>query len=113
MAAHPRLTALAAKRAAAERQPFVELHRRDFLPAVAVSYPAGELSNLRAWIAGNTGRISRSDDFMLGRWAREWKRRVLVAVPSIVQHPDDTPSLIGNGVGAHGRNPARTALFFD
>ena len=49
---------------------------------------------------------------MLGRWHRETRVRVLVAVPSIVQHPDDVRSLIGNGVGAHGRNPARTALFF-
>jgi hypothetical protein len=117
LAAQPRLTSLAADRALHTGDPFAPLHLRDWMPAVAVSYPVAVAERILAWTDTVTGRHSRSDDHMLGRWHREQAHRagvhVLVTVPSLVQHPDDVPSLIGNGNGSHGRNPSRVARHWD
>lgn len=111
LAAQPKLTAMAATRAFKDGEPFAALHPRDWLPAVAVCYPAAHVADILNWADQDKGRASRSDDHMLGRWHRERKPRVLAMVPSLVDHPDDVPSVIGNGAGSHGRNPARVALF--
>jgi hypothetical protein len=114
LAAQPRLTAHAAMAARRGQEMFVRLHPQErFMPAVAVAYPREITEQILAWSERATGRKSRSDDHMLGRWARETNARVLVTVPSLVQHPDDVPSVIGNGNGSHGRNPARVALLWD
>jgi hypothetical protein len=117
LAAQPRLTSLAADRARAAREAFAPLHPRDWMPAVAVCYPLAVAERILAWTDAVAGRHSRSDDHMLGRWHREQARQagvqVLVTVPSLVQHPDDVPSLIGNGNGSHGRNPSRVARHWD
>jgi hypothetical protein len=113
LAAQPRLTAHGATAARQARNPFAVLHSRDWMPAVAVSYPLAMVEQILAWANKVGGRHSRSDDHMLGRWARETKARVLVTVPSLVEHPDDQPSVIGNGNGSHGRNPSRVALHWD
>jgi hypothetical protein len=113
LAAQPRLTAHAAVAARRDRVTFAPLHARDWLPAVAVCYPRQMCEQILEWSGSVSGRHSRSDDHMLGRWARETGARVLVTVPSLVQHPDDVPSVIGNGNGSHGRNPARVALHWD
>jgi hypothetical protein len=112
LAAQPRMTAQAARDAAAAGEPFAVKATRDYLPAVGISYPAAHVADILEWHAADKAKQSRSDDFMLGRWHRERAPRVLATVPSLVQHPDDVPSVIGNGLGARGRNPARTALFW-
>jgi hypothetical protein len=112
LAGYPRLSAITARRAYDAGDDFSPIHQRDCVPVVGVSYPAELVADVLAWSAGYRGRVSRSDDFMLGQWARQRKVRVLATVPSLVEHPDDVPSLIGNGVGASGRNPARSALFW-
>lgn len=113
LAAQPRRTALAATQARKTGSVFAPLRPGDFMPAVAVSWPKQTIDGLTSWAAGWAGRHTRSDDHMLGQWQRDTRARVLVTVPSLVQHPDDTRSLIGNGNGSAGRNPARTALFWD
>lgn len=112
LAAQPRLTAMAANRAVAQGSQFASKHPRDYLPAVGLCYPASHVADVLAWSAEIPGRQSRSDDYMLGRWHRDRNPRVLACVPSLVQHPDDVPSVIGNGSGARGRNPSRTALYW-
>lgn len=113
LAAQPRLTAAAATQALRARQVFASLHARDFMPAVGVSWPIGIARDVVEWAGSHNGRTTRSDDHMLGQWHRAAKTKVLVTVPSLVQHPDDVPSLVGNGNGAGGRNPARVALHWD
>lgn len=86
---------------------------RDLVPVVGNCYPIGLLRELLDWSDAFEKRPSRSDDYMVGRWCHERQVPVLATIPSLVQHPDDVPSLIGNGAGAHGRNRARSALYFD
>jgi hypothetical protein len=85
-----------------------------FLPAVAVTWPMDAVADVLDWQEKYAGVTRRSDDHMLGRWAADEHRTtpIAVTVPSLVQHPDDVYSLVGNGSGARGRNPARSALFF-
>lgn len=110
--AQPAMTGVAVKRAWLDGGCFAHVAHRDWVPAVGTCMPIETARDILEWADGYKRRASRSDDFMLGEWKRHRSSTVLVTVPSIVQHPDDTPSLIGNGAGAHGRNPARTALFF-
>jgi hypothetical protein len=113
LAAQPRMTAHAARLAWQDGEPFALKAQRDYCPAVGISYPAAHVADILEWNAADTARRqSRSDDYMLGRWHRERNPRILVTVPSLIQHPDDVPSVVGNGLGAKGRNPARTALFW-
>lgn len=85
-----------------------------FLPAVAVTWPMDAIADVLDWQEKYAGVTRRSDDHMLGRWAADEHRSATIAVtvPSLVQHPDDVYSLVGNGAGARGRNPSRSALFF-
>ncbi len=112
LGAQPRLTAQAAMRALDAGESFAAKHPRDYCPVVGISYPAAHAADILAWNEEPNGRRSKSDDFMIGRWHRERQHRILATVPSLVDHPDDVPSVVGNGLGARGRNPSRTALIF-
>lgn len=116
----PAVTGMAAKRAYADGLWFARLAPRDWVPAVGTCMTTEHAAAIIEWtdehepkIAARRGiKALRSDDFLLGEWHRACKPRIMVTVPSIVEHPDDVPSLIGNGKGSHGKNRARTALFF-
>jgi hypothetical protein len=117
--ARPYRTAVAAQQARARGDRFAPVHARDWLPVVGITLPAGVSADILRWCEqtdrrGRRVRETRSDDHMLGLWhkARGSRYRALVTVPSLVQHPDDVPSLIGNRA-ARGRNLNRVALFYD
>lgn len=77
---------------------YVNLSWRSFLPIVAVLWPVEKLIEFRDWAEDNPrlpGPIPpRSDDAMGGRWKLVTRQTVLACVPSIVDHPDQEPSLI-------------------
>jgi hypothetical protein len=111
LAAQPARSAMDATRALRLKQPLSKLHHQDWLPAVGVAWPVELAADVLEW-SDSRRRHSRSDDKMLGDWMRDRRQEVKVAVPSIVEHPDDVASLVGNGAGARGRNPSRVALHF-
>lgn len=94
--------------------PLMLRDRRTWMPVVGVTYPMSAVADVLDWIDGYERRISRSDDHMLGQWATDplTKHAIVCAVPSLVNHPDDVYSCVGNGAPAHGHNRARTALYF-
>lgn len=93
-------------------QHWCELDPRDWCPAVALALPAANVADLLAWADAQEIPPGRtSDDAILGDWVRDRGHTVLATVPCLVQHPDDTPSLVGTAHSA-GRNPARTAACF-
>ena len=51
----------------------------------------------------------RSDDAVVGRWMLVTKQTIRATVPSLVQHPDMEPSLIGRRP-AWGKDSGRVAL---
>jgi hypothetical protein len=111
----PRDASAKAARAMKMNVRYVELSWRCFLPVVAVLWPLEKLVEFAEWADENPGlpgqREPRSDDAMGGRWKMVTRQTVYACVPSIVQHPDETPSTIG--IRAQwGRDRGRTAEFF-
>jgi hypothetical protein len=105
---------LAARAMKTGRQRYVDLPWRSFLPVVAVLWPRHKAEEFRSWAESNPGlpgqREPRSDDAMAGRWKTLTRARVRVTVPSIVQHPDMEPSLIGRR-RSWGQDSGRVAMF--
>jgi len=90
------------------RKPWADWNRADFWPTVASAYPVPVARQLADWVDGR-GTEPRGDDAPAGDFFRAHPTiKALVTVPSLVEHPDDTPSLIGRKHMA-GKNPARCA----
>lgn len=67
-----------------------------WIPVVALCWPRHVAADMVAWDAAQRSRGQRADDAHVGRFVRDRCARVWATVPSLVEHPDDTPSLIGN-----------------
>jgi len=54
----------------------------------------------------------RSDDMVVGYWARITKRQIWATVPCLVEHPDDVPSVAQTDRGGDGLDRGRMAIHF-
>ncbi len=84
------------KQALHSRFRYASIWFQDFLPVVAVLWPREKVEEFLEWSrdAKLPGMPNpRSDDAVVGSWMRFTKQRVLATVPSLVEHPDDTPSV--------------------
>lgn len=94
---------------------YLRLSRRSFLPVVAVLWPIAKLREFDEWTTENPHmpgvREPRSDDAMGGRWKMATNQNVYATTPSLVEHPDRTPSTIGK-TAMWGKDRARIAAFF-
>jgi hypothetical protein len=102
-----RLTAHAMTHATAHRVPWARWETRDFWPTVCSSYPAKDAERIRDFVDRNDPG-ARGDDAPVGDAMRALRIPGFVTVPSLVEHPDDVPSLIGRKHMA-GLNPGRLA----
>ena len=87
---------------------------RTWLPVVAAAWPVELAADFLSWSDehGYDDVIRhRADDGVVGRWAAKRRVSAWATVPSLVQHPDTSPSLIGRRHG-NGRNQARVAAVF-
>lgn len=93
---------------------YVMLSWRSFMPIVAVLWPRAKAVEFKEWaeqhpyLPGN--REPRSDDAMAGRWKMVTRQTVLATVPSLVDHPDLEPSLVGRRP-MWGKDKGRVAAF--
>lgn len=89
--------------------PFAELRRHTWLPVVAACWPSAMIPRLLDFVdaQGWRGRL-RADDEVVGRFLRHEKILPLATVPSLVQHGDVHPSLVGRRALA-GADPGRVA----
>lgn len=88
---------------------YVDHRWLDWTPTVATAWPAEQAARMIEW-ADHRGVAPDhiGDDNLVGRFVRETRAAVRATVPSIVQHPDIEPSLIGRRHRG-GRNPLRVA----
>ena len=111
----PRRTARDATRAMKVHQRYVDLFIRDFCPVVGMLWPTHKAAEMMEWTKNPKGlpggEGARSDDAVVGRWMLVTRQRIRATVPSLVQHPDMEPSLIGRKP-AWGRDRGRVAMFF-
>lgn len=109
----PRLTANDSLRAANKGLHYVRLRIREFCPCVGILWPRAKAEELMAWVAENPKVPGyprpRSDDAVLGRWSIITRQEILCTIPSLVEHPDTVPSLIGRRA-AWGKDKGRVAL---
>ena len=88
---------------------WAEIPRPAFVPVVAVVWPRADAEALLAYAEEKPFALGRtSDDANVAEWMRVTRRTFWMTVPSLADHPDDTPSLM-NQPAMNGRNPARTA----
>ena len=102
--------------AAKYRRHYVELAFRDLMPAVALLWPAGLIPSVLEYAVRfpnlKDGRPAASDDAKLGEWKRATKQRVLLTVPSLVEHPDTELSVIHPRRTNEGRDRGRVATLY-
>ncbi len=86
-----------------------QLAPTEWVPVVALAWPVALIAGFLKWCDGRKyGPESiRADDHIVGEWARLTGQRVLATIPSLVEHPDDTESLVNRS-----RQTARRALSF-
>jgi hypothetical protein len=108
----PRDVSARADRAYKEKQRYVVVPWRSFLPIVAVLWPRHKAVEFAEWTEANPQlpgqRQPRSDDAMGGMWKMRTKQYVLATVPSIVEHPDREPSTVGR-MAQWGKDKNRVA----
>jgi hypothetical protein len=93
---------------------YVVLSQRSFMPVVATLWPRAKAVEFMEWAAANPylpgTREPRSDDAMAGRWKMLTRQQVFATVPSLFEHPDREPSLIGRRA-MWGQDRGRCAAF--
>jgi hypothetical protein len=85
------------------RYSVVPLHFASFVPVVALLWPRAHVESVLRWLEtaklpGGAG--AKSDDAIIGRWSRKTRTQVYATTPSLVEHPDESASLIGKKAGA-------------
>jgi len=113
----PRRIANMALHATKKRQVYLDcqLRSNDFLPVVAILWPVEKAKEFLAWAEANPHKLGhkapRSDDSVGGRWASLTRQPIRFTLPSLVEHPDLEPSLIGRKP-AWGKDSGRVAMAF-
>jgi hypothetical protein len=96
---------------------YVDNHPQDLVHVVGVLWPVARARSFLAWVDANPLRIRGSsfsicDDAILTRWMKLTGERVRVTVPSLVQHPDDVPSIVNSSKMRNGADHGRTAAYW-
>jgi hypothetical protein len=104
----PARSARLAQQASRRGEDFVLMHASDWTPTVATVWPRVLARRFLAWCDEHPKLIKMGDDSVTGAWTTAEKIPVWATVPSLVEHPDVEPSLIGRKTGA-GRNRFRIA----
>jgi hypothetical protein len=113
MSAVPASCAGRVRRALMRKNPprYMPLGPSNILPLVAVLWPRALAQAFLEWSETST-RITRADDGNAARWAKQTRQEVMVAVPSICEHDDFTPSVKGGDrKESQGKASDRVALF--
>jgi hypothetical protein len=99
------------------RSRYVDAHPQDLVHVVAVLWPVHKAREFSEWIIANPKRIrgdqlSTSDDANVTRWMQLTSQTIRYTIPSIVQHPDDVPSIVNETKKKDGRDSGRTSSVF-
>lgn len=110
----PTASALRCRQSLKKGLPWAAMNPQDWVPLIACAWPVEVAARFVAWVDSRRfeQRRLRSDDYLAGTFARLHRLPVWATVPSLVQHPDDSPSLIGRPHLA-GANTGRVAAIWD
>lgn len=95
------------------KSPYAWVHPQDLVHVVGVLWPIERARSFLQWVDANQSRLRgrefASDDATLTRWMRFTRERIRVTIPSLVQHPDDVPSVVNEKRVSHGADSGRTS----
>ena len=115
MSKHPKRTHNAASLRYGKSR-YVDVHLQDLVHVVAILWPVAKAREFIDWVDGNPNRLRgkefQSDDATVTRWMQMTRQRVRSTVPSIVQHPDDLPSVVNPHKVSHGADANRVAGYW-
>ena len=100
LASHAKVEGLRLCEADRLGQPFVELTQFRWVPLVALMYPPGLAADFHGWAAERKVPLNHlADDSVAASWVRARSMSFFCTVPSLVDHPDDTPTLVSANRG--------------
>ena len=102
------------------KQPYSQIWFQDFFPVVAALWPRVKVEEFLDWFDAQDkipglNKPYRSDDAVAGVWMKFTRQTVLATVPSLVEHPDDTPSVkwsADSRVPSGHQNKSKRACWF-
>lgn len=100
---------LAAKR----REPWARISGATWTNTVALVWPVAQIEPFLKFAEHKRWERQTGDDPVVGRFAQRSRLEVWATVPSLVEHPDRVPSLIGRKHGAGRRRNRVAQLFID
>lgn len=114
----PLAESAAALRALKGKNPYIRARPRSnsFVPVVAILWPIEKAEHFREWcktakLPGYPRHDPASDDAAVAHWMLKNKEEILISVPSLVEHPDREPSLIGRRA-KWGKDRGRVAVAY-
>lgn len=108
----PRRSAINVLRASEKGESWAKLDHHLWIPAIAVAWPVELIEPALAFVDAQAWPEQfRADDEILGRIATGLRVTALATVPSLVDHPDLVPSLVGKRARG-GKDPGRVAACF-
>lgn len=108
-AGNPYEHAQAVYKAAEEGWSWAEVDHFRWCSAVATCWPADQCARILEWVAAQNWPVTFcADDEIIGRYLRATQQLALASVPSLIQHEDAVPSLIGRRA-ANGQDRGRVA----
>jgi hypothetical protein len=100
-------------RARMQGAPWAQLPTGTWVPLVATCWPVELAKQFLHWYDSTRFPPGwNSDDEIAGRFLYHADVSMLVSVPSLVEHPDDVPSVVGDRRIREGRDPGRRAFFW-
>lgn len=103
-----------AMKAAADRgEQWARLPRADFAPTVALCWPRELALDFVDWSEEKFPGPQMGDDGPVGAYARARKLEVWATVPSLVEHPNTEPSLLGKPSKGSANRGRVAALYAD
>lgn len=107
----PRAMAHRVTMAAAHGERWATVRPMPWFPTIAVIWPPDLAADCLAWAAARPERQAdrqRSDDAVVGQWATRRRLSAQAIAPSVVEHPDDVPSLM---MSRQLRKPRTAAIY--
>lgn len=98
-------------RAARNGERWVQIGGAGWVPTVALCWPRALIAPFLDFAGTSRFAHQRGDDNVVGQFARTNRLQVWATVPSLVEHPDIEPSLIGRKNRA-GQNRSRVAALY-
>lgn len=101
------------------RSRYADCHPQDLVHVVGVLWPVERARAFLRWVDANPKRFknhkpSISDDENLSRWRQLTCEQIRVTIPSIVEHPDDVPSIASGDPhrARNGKDSSRVAAYW-